>query len=297
MIKDLDRQLALQVLQIRYWQHILNENLKRGVFSIPVHLAFGHEAIAVAINNMMQPVDQLVLSHRNVAYNLARAGSLRPIYDEYKLAATGVSGGKLGSMNLANPDRGIVYASSILGNNLPVACGLALGHQILQQPGIVILLTGDGAMEEGTFYESLVFARSQNLKCLFVVENNKYAMASTIAQRRCPVAIDHICQAVNMPFFNLSGNLVFDYLAKLNRLRNILIEESTSVCVEVDLISMNRHAGPTPGWPTDDMNIDLKNGLVVQETAYDPVFVLRHNMDSQLYTELENQVLAHKWSA
>lgn len=292
-MNTLDSQIGLQVLQVRYWQHVLNESLKQGVFSIPVHLAFGHEAIAVAISNMLQPPDQVVLSHRNVAYNLARRGALEPVYDEYRLAPTGIAKGKLGSMNLSNPEKGIRYTSSILGNNFPVGCGLALGQKILQQEGIVAILTGDGGMEEGTFYESLVFAKSHNLRCLFVIENNKYSMASTIAERRYPIAIERMCQSVDVPFFRLEGNFVFDYLSKLNHFRNIIMEKSSPVYVEVDLINMNRHAGPTPGWPTDDMNIDIKNGLIVQETAHDPVFVLKQNMDPELYKKLEKQVLNH----
>ena len=67
---------ARQVLQLRYWQHLLNEDLKQKRFRVPVHLAMGHEALAVAVSAAMSESDQMALTHRNVAYNLARAGSL-----------------------------------------------------------------------------------------------------------------------------------------------------------------------------------------------------------------------------
>jgi pyruvate dehydrogenase E1 component alpha subunit len=288
--------LARQVLQIRYWQHLVNESLKKGTIRIPLHVAFGHEAIAVAVSEMMQPGDALALSHRNIAYNLARAGDPQTVFDEYRLSSSGAAHGKLGSMNLANPDRGVVYTSSILGNNMPVTCGLALSMKVLRKPNIAIVCTGDGAMEEGTFHESLTLSKSQKLRCLFVIENNKYAMSSTIAERRCPIDISHICKAVDAPYFKLSGNDVFEYRDHMVQFRELLLRDPSPACVEVDLANVNRHAGPTPGWPTDPMNIDLKRGLIIQESAYDPVHVLKQKLDASVYNEIEHQVLARSWS-
>lgn len=290
-----DLQLALRVMQIRHWQHIVNEAMKKGVMGA-VHTAFGHEAIAVAVSTMMQAEDQLVLSHRNIAYNLARAGALRPIYDEYKQRLSGVSRARLGSMNMANPQRGVSYTSSILGNNMPVACGLALAQQVLGKSGIVTVLTGDGAMEEGTFYESLQFSKSQKLRLIFVVENNKYAMASTPEDRRCPIVIEHICRAMDIPFLKLEGNWVVDYAARLEECRRVVVNQQGPSCIEVDLLNLNRHAGATPGWPTDPMNIDASRGLVVRENVYDPVHVLKQCLAPDAYAGLEQQVLSETWS-
>ena len=289
-------QLEMGVLRLRYWHHVMNEHLKEKRFKIPIHLAFGHEAIAVAVSHMMKPEDQLVLTHRNIAYNLARAGSLNQIYEEYKLASTGVGEGRLGAMNLANPGRGIVYTSSILGNNIPVACGLALGNQIFQRSGIVIVLVGDGAMEEGTFYEGIVFAKSQNLGLLVVVENNDHSLASTISERRCPISLPDMCASVDVPYMRLSGNDVAEYSAVLETAR-AKVEGSTPVYIEVDLVTFNQHAGPTPGWATDPKNISIENGLIVEQTSNDPVFVLQQNMEPRFFDDLTSKITTEesKW--
>lgn len=292
-----DRPLAQQVMQVRYWQHVVNEAMKKNAFAMAVHCAFGHEAIAVAVSDMMQPLDRLVLSHRNIAYNLARAGALRPIYEEYRRSPAGLGKSVLGTMNLANPERGVVYTSSILGNNMPVACGLALGHQMLKRDGFVACLTGDGAMEEGTFYETMDMSKSQHLKYLLVIENNNMAMSTTIEERRCPIAVEHLCKAFGTPYYRLSGNLVSDYAARLRDIRKIIMAESTPAVVEVDLRNLYRHAGPTPGFPNDPMNIDVQRGLIVEDSAYDPVFVLKQKMSAADFTEMEKEVLAEKWSA
>lgn len=284
--------LAEQVVQLRYWQHLLNEDLKNRAFTVPVHLAFGHEAVAVAVNAMMTSDDQLVLSHRNVAYNLARAGDLAPIRDEYLGRSTGIAGGHLGSMNLAQPRRGIAYSSSILGNNLSVACGLAMAKTLAEQQGIVMVMTGDGAMEEGTFYEALVFAKTHGLRLAIVIENNDMSMASTITQRRVPISVAHLCAAVDVPFTQLAGNDVFEYADFFARLRVQLNQRSGPACVEVTLAALNQHAGPTPGWPTDPKNIDLANGLLIQESNADPLFVLGSQLGMHALSELSARVQA-----
>ena len=69
---------------------------------------------------------------------------MKPILDEYLLMENGLMKGKLGSMNLINPNYGIVYTSSILGNNFSVASGVSLSQKIRKYDGITIVLGGDG---------------------------------------------------------------------------------------------------------------------------------------------------------
>jgi len=285
----------MELLRLRYWQHVMNEALKRREFTIPIHLGFGHEAMAAAVSDAMQQHDQLVLTHRNITYNLARSRSLKPLLEEYKLSPSAVGGGKLGSMNLASTAWGVTYTSSILGNNLSVACGLALARQTSGREGIVIVLTGDGAMEEGQFYESLVFARSQRLKVLFVVENNDSAMSSSIAERRCPINLDRMCAALNMPFRHLIENDVFEYAGILGDLRKEIDAESAPACIEGRLPALNQHAGPTPGWPTDPKKISIESGLLIERTVNDPVFVLTQRLGEAVVNELSAAVLAEGW--
>ena len=273
----------------------MNEDLKKRSFTIPIHVALGSEAIAIAVSNMMKADDQLVLTHRNMAYNLARAGALKPVYDEYKLSPNGVAGGTLGSMNLTNPSRGIVYSSSVLGNNVSVGCGVALAKRVRRDAGIVIVTTGDGAIEEGGFYEALVLAKSQNLKLMLIVENNNHSMSSTIEQRRCGILIDKVCEAVDVGYKPLSSNDVFEYVPALMELRAAVEVQSAPICVEVTLSLLNQHAGPTPGWATDPMNVDLKNGLVVRNAAQDPLYVLRETMGEEEFEKIATQVASERW--
>jgi TPP-dependent pyruvate/acetoin dehydrogenase alpha subunit len=295
LIDDKGTSLALQMVQLRYWQQIMNEDLKKKLFNIPIHVAFGSEAVAVAVSSCMKLDDRLVLTHRNMAFNLARASELKTIYDEYRLSCEGVCGGRKGSMNLINPLRGVIYSSSILGNNFSVACGVALHKRVQRKPEIVIVTTGDGAMEEGGFYEALTFARSHNLKILFLVENNNHSMSSTILQRRCPIYIDKMCDALDIPYKRLVGNDVLEYASEFAKLRVGVMDSSCPVCMEVETVLMNQHAGPTPGWPTDPMSVSLSDGLIIRESTDDPLFILKNTIGDTAFERMTADVLATKW--
>lgn len=294
-MRSQDRTLYEDVLRLRYWHHVMNEEMKASGSTVPIHLAFGHEAIAVAVARTMSPGDQLVLTHRNIEYNLAVEGSLKPVHDEYHQLESGLGGGRLGSMNLMNPSKGIMYTSSILGNNLPVACGLALAKCLTSEPGIVKVLMGDGSIEEGAFYEGLVFASSHRLRLMVIVENNDHSLASRIHERRCGLALRDICRGIGVAFACLGGNDVGEYVAALKRLSEV-IEQGGPTVVEVGVVTHNQHAGPTPGWPTDPLNIDLADGLIVSEDAGDPVFVVRERVGTEAFDEMSTRVMAEPWS-
>ena len=89
-MKENNFTIAKELLKNRFFQICINQEYKNKKFKIPIHLALGHEAIAVAVSQIMERDDSLILSHRNIAYNLARTKTLKPILDEYFLDKNGL---------------------------------------------------------------------------------------------------------------------------------------------------------------------------------------------------------------
>ena len=303
------KKIAHDVLWLRLAQMIVNEEYKAGKFKVPIHLALGHEAIAVAMNHFMQGEDKLILSHRNIAYNLARLGRLKPILDEYFLKSTGLAKGRLGSMNLVNPQRGIIYSSSILGNNFSVATGVAMAKKILPQNGLTIVLGGDGAIEEGTFHESLLMLKSLNLGSFVIIENNGWSMSTRINERRCHIDLEKLISSYGIEYEKLNGNDPFLYLEQLRKLRKLALD-GMPVCIEVMVTTLgdwimkspensqgkfvNYHAGPAP-------TIELKDWpLSIKANEEDPIFVLNkyigqsdlEEMSKEIHQEIKKEMIA-----
>lgn len=281
---------AIDLIRLRHSMHQLNELLKANTFKIPIHLGFGYEAAAVGMDVTMQADDQLCLTHRNAAYNLARSKSIATVLSHYRLEPRADGLAQLGSMNLAVDGTGIAYSSSILGNDLAVGTGIAMNRKLTARPGVVFVATGDGALEEGVFWEALIFARTHQLGVVVVVENNDCSMSSTIEQRRHPIDLSLVCAGLGVTYRRADGADLQAVKAGLSAARAEASAGQPAV-VELEITAFNQHAGPTPGWPGDPMHIALADGLLLGDDADDPLVRLRDALGAEAFDRLAAQVM------
>jgi pyruvate dehydrogenase E1 component alpha subunit len=159
----------------------------------PVHLSIGQEAVSVGVCDILRPDDVVSPTYRGHAAFLAKGGSLRGLMAELYGKATGVAGGKGGSMHLIDMAHNVLGASAVVGTTIPVAVGYALAFKQARAERVVVSFFGDGATEEGVFAESLNFASLRKLPVLFVCENNYYAIHTPISRRW---ASNSLCERV-----------------------------------------------------------------------------------------------------
>ena len=159
----------------------------------PVHLSIGQEAISVAVCENLRPDDIIFCSYRSHAAYLAKGGDLQAMIAELYGKATGVAKGKGGSMHLIDAPHGVMGASAVVGTTIPQAVGFAYAVKLQRKDTVVVSFFGDGATDEGVFYESLNFAALKQLPVIFICENNSYAI-HTHQLRRQPQA--NICERV-----------------------------------------------------------------------------------------------------
>lgn len=293
--------IAREVVRLRLKQMVVNEWYKAGRFKIPIHFGFGYEALAVAVNSVMRKEDRLFLTHRNVVYNLARENLLRPFLEEYSLQPKGIMSGRFGSMNLINPSRGVVYTSSILGNQFPVAVGFSFGRALQKARGITIVCGGDGAIEEGAFYESVLLAASIKAPVLFLIENNEWSMHTSIRERRVDINLKKLMGSLALEYVRLEGNNVFTYIQTLVQVRKQILKSHMPICVEVkvstlgDWVDMKNplypkgkfvkyHTGASP-------SVALSEKVVLKKSANDPLFVLGKTLRAAFVKEIVIQEL------
>ncbi len=150
----------------------------------PVHLSIGQEAASVGVCDVLEASDVVFGTYRGHAAYLAKGGDLRRMIAELYGKATGCAGGKAGSMHLIDVEHGVMGMSAVVGTTIPHAAGYAYALQLQRSQSVVVCFLGDGATEEGVFYETLNFAALKALPLLFVVENNGYAIHSPIASRQ-----------------------------------------------------------------------------------------------------------------
>ncbi len=172
------------LLRIRKVELMISREYKNGEMRCPVHLSIGQEATPVGICRNLTKKDQIVSTHRSHAHYLAKGGNLKKMMAEIYGKISGCSKGKGGSMHLIDLNVGMVAAVPIVGSTIPIGTGLAWANKLEKNNKIVIVFLGDGATEEGVFFESLDFASLHNLKVIFVCENNFYSVYSPLRYRQ-----------------------------------------------------------------------------------------------------------------
>lgn len=146
------------------------------VIKSPVHLSIGQESVSVGLCEALRPDDAAFGTYRSHALYLAKGGDLRGMIAELYGKATGCAGGKGGSMHMIDVAAGVFGSSAVVGTTIPHAVGYAYAVKLRHESRVVASVFGDGAVDEGVFYESLNFAALKRLPVLFVCENNGYAI-------------------------------------------------------------------------------------------------------------------------
>jgi pyruvate dehydrogenase E1 component alpha subunit len=179
-----DLELYRQLLLIRRAEERIRREYPGDQLKTPVHLGIGAEAIAVGVLHAAPRGVKVFGTYRNHAIYLALTDDLDGFFGELYGRVTGCGRGKAGSMHLTAPDKGLVATSAVVGTTIPVAVGAALAQQLRGDTTPVVVFFGDGAVEEGVFWESLNFACLRKLPVLFVCEDNGLAIHTPVEARQ-----------------------------------------------------------------------------------------------------------------
>ncbi|XP_050312164.1 pyruvate dehydrogenase E1 component subunit alpha, mitochondrial-like [Anthonomus grandis grandis] len=157
---------------------LYNEKKIRGL----CHLYSGQEAIAVGINSILKPDDTIITTYRCHSWFLLKTNDLVSFFGELMGYTLGDNRGKGGSMHLYAPN--FYGGNGIVGANVPLGTGLAFQHQYQNTDKICVTLMGDGSYNNGQVHEAFNIAKLHNLPIIYVVENNNFAMGTSV-DRHC----------------------------------------------------------------------------------------------------------------
>ena len=172
------------MLRIRMTEEAIAERYTENKMRCPTHLSIGQEAISVGVCSNLTKNDFVLSTHRAHAHYLAKGGDLKRMIAELYGKKTGCSKGMGGSMHLIDKSVGFMGSTAIVGNTIPVAVGLGLSLKLKKEDGLSCVFFGDGAIEEGAFYESINYAVVHKLPVLFICENNLYSVYSGLTVRQ-----------------------------------------------------------------------------------------------------------------
>ena len=146
-----------------------------------IHLYVGEEAVAVGVCAHLRREDWITSTHRGHGHALAKGVTPQALMDELWGRATGVCGGRGGSMHLYAPAVGLLGTNGFVGGGIPSAVGTALAAKVRHTDQVGVAFFGDGAVNHAAFHESMNLAAAFSLPVLFICEHNRYATATPLA--------------------------------------------------------------------------------------------------------------------
>ncbi len=174
------RQAWADMLRIRRFEEKAGQLYGMGLIGGFCHLYIGQEAVVVGVQMALQPGDQVITSYRDHGHMLATGMEPRGVMAELTGRATGYSRGKGGSMHMFSRERNFFGGHGIVGAQVSIGTGLAFSNRYRGNSAVAVAYMGEGASNQGQVFESFNLAALMKLPCVYVIENNRYGMGTSV---------------------------------------------------------------------------------------------------------------------
>jgi pyruvate dehydrogenase E1 component alpha subunit len=194
-----------QMLLIRRFEEKAGQLYGMGLIGGFCHLYIGQEAVVVGLQAAALPGDTLVTSYRDHGHMLACGMDPKAIMAELTGRIGGCSKGKGGSMHMFSKAAGFYGGHGIVGAQVPIGAGLAFAHKYRGDGGVSFSYMGDGALNQGQVYETFNMAALWKLPAIFVIENNRYGMGTSVERHAASTELYRRGEAYGIPGTEVDG--------------------------------------------------------------------------------------------
>ena len=204
--KDELLKLYREMLLIRRFEERAGQLYGLGLIGGFCHLYIGQEAVAVGLQSAMTVgKDSVITGYRDHGHMLAYGIDPKVIMAELTGRAAGISKGKGGSMHMFSVDHGFYGGHGIVGAMVPLGTGLAFAHKYREDGGVCLTYMGDGAVNQGQVFEAFNMAKLWNLPVIYAIENNRYAMGTSIERSHSEPLLYRKGESFRIPGFQVDG--------------------------------------------------------------------------------------------
>ncbi|ACM36505.1 MULTISPECIES: pyruvate dehydrogenase (acetyl-transferring) E1 component subunit alpha [Rhizobium/Agrobacterium group] len=208
-IEEFDREKELkayrEMLLIRRFEEKAGQLYGMGFIGGFCHLYIGQEAVVVGMQMALKLGDQVITGYRDHGHMLACGMSARGVMAELTGRRGGLSKGKGGSMHMFSKEKHFYGGHGIVGAQVSLGTGLAFANKYRGNDNVSLAYFGDGAANQGQVYESFNMARLWNLPVIYVIENNRYAMGTSVARASAQTDFSQRGVSFNIPGFKVDG--------------------------------------------------------------------------------------------
>ena len=282
---SLDRDLALyeKVVLIRRSEEKIRSEYMKDEMKTPVHLGIGQEAIAAGVCAALPKNTKAFGTYRNHGIYLSMTDDLDGFFGELYGRATGCGKGKAGSMHMCLPEKGLVATSAVVATTIPVAVGAAFANKYRKSGDLAVVFFGDGAVEEGVFWESMNFAALHKLNILFVCEDNTLAIHTHVKDRQGFRSIPEAAKIYDCHVITGNGYDATEVFKLTQGALSLMKEDPKPAFLYLNYFRFLEHVGPAEDFPAGYRARPSEQEL----REKDPVSVLKKKLLAEGATEAQ----------
>jgi pyruvate dehydrogenase E1 component alpha subunit len=202
---ELAKKLYGDMLLIRRFEEKAGQLYGMGLIGGFCHLYIGQEAVVVGMQAALEPGDQVITAYRDHGHMLATGMDAKGVMAELTGRAAGYSKGKGGSMHMFSEEKKFYGGHGIVGAQVPIGTGLAFSNKYKKNGAVTLTYFGDGAANQGQVYESFNMAELWKLPVVYVIENNQYAMGTSVERASAQAQFAKRGASFNIPGEEVDG--------------------------------------------------------------------------------------------
>jgi pyruvate dehydrogenase E1 component alpha subunit len=264
------------MLLIRRFEEKAGEAYSLGKIGGFCHLYIGQEAVGVGSIASLRADDYLISAYREHGQALARGMTARSVMAELFGKVTGCSRGKGGSMHLFDAKLGFMGGHGIVGEQIPLACGIAFACKYRETDQVVACYFGEAAVNIGAFHEALNMASLWKLPVVFIIENNGYGMGTSLARASSILDLSHRAYSYEMANEVVDGQDVLTVKASMDVAVTRARSEKKPTLLEVRTYRYVGHSMSDAAHGTYRTKDEVE-----QFRQRDPIVVLRNRMTDE----------------
>ena len=294
VIEYKDKNLAIKLFKFIHFLYSIENYLEKNYhpddkIRCPVHFCHGQECVPAALNLLLRKKNYLFSHHRSHGYYLAKKCPPKKLFAELYGKETGANSGVAGSQDISF-DSNNFYSGAILAGAISIAVGTALSIKINKKNNLVVTCFGEGATDQGIFWESINYSSLSKLPILFVCENNNFSVSSEQASRQAGKSISEKVKNFGISSLKIYGNDPLIVFKKIDYAIKYIKKNKKPFFIETFTYRTISHVGPllddTTGLKDDpDYKFWKKNSAlenlkkVLQKKKYISAFELK-NIDN-----------------
>lgn len=239
---DEKQALYRTVLGIRRFEERSLQAYNQGKIGGFLHLYIGQEAVAAGVVSLMEENDHVITAYRDHGHALAVGMSMNECMAEMFGKYTGCSKGKGGSMHFFAPDKNFWGGHGIVAGQTPLGAGLAFALKYKGLKGCCVCFLGDGAVNQGSFMETLNLVSLWGIPVVFVIENNGYSMGTSLARSSAEENLAHRADGFDIEWDVCHGHDIFEVREYANRAMTRAREEMKPFLLEIQTYRYRGHS-------------------------------------------------------